>query len=98
MRFYIYTLAHPETKEIFYVGQTAWWPNRAEQHKNNYLRTKGFAPIFELVEECNEELYRIDPIEQYWIYQFFAWGFPLINKRRETRVYRNKYSIKKAAQ
>lgn len=51
MTYHIYTLKHPETLEIFYVGCTSQPIARERAHTLNYNRTKGFIPVFEVVEK-----------------------------------------------
>jgi hypothetical protein len=85
----IYTLSHPITGEIRYVGQTTlslrlrhqfhMSESRQPIHtkKLNWIRSiskLGLEPKIELIEEgqWNES-------EMYWIEQFKAWGFQLVN-------------------
>jgi len=87
---HIYTLTDPETFQIRYVGKANNISQRYKAHLNrarkhqihkknwiNYLRTKKLKPIIDIID--------IVPIEEwvfwetYWISQFKAWGFNLIN-------------------
>lgn len=88
----IYTLAHPITLEVVYVGQTSTGLNeRLIRHygscltrtSNVYkwikeLRDNKLIPIIELVEEVSEDLKNIS--EKYWISQLKEWGFNLLNQ------------------
>jgi hypothetical protein len=89
----IYTLEHPITGEIRYIGQTIQELNvRLSQHcaiyrKNNHgshkkhwvksLLDDGLKPIIRVLDECNLDDYY--DTEQYWIEQFKNWGFRLVN-------------------
>lgn len=87
----IYSLSCPINKEIKYIGKTMQeLKNRLIGHKviNNYtsskkekwvfeLQCKNLIPVIELIDECNE--LDSDDIELYWIRQFRAWGFNLVN-------------------
>ena len=74
---FIYTLANPITKEIFYVGITKSPHKRFLAHKYRL----GFTPIMEELETVkvcvtNTKL----DAEYFWIRQLAAWGFKLENK------------------
>lgn len=88
----IYSLAHPVTNEIRYIGVTSGNLNtRLAQHKwdaknkmsykchwiKNILDSTNRMPNIELIEETND----VDWIwlEIYWIEQFRQWGFDLVN-------------------
>lgn len=87
----IYTLKHPTTNEIRYVGKTTQpLLKRLGQHMDyaKKKRTKTgswiqslvkqeLKPIIEELDEVSVELTVIT--EQYWISQFKAWGFRLTN-------------------
>lgn len=93
MKVYVYTLSDPTSKEVRYVGKSVKsLPSRLTRHisksalsKNNH-RTNwiksvikiGKIPIIEHLDEfdSDEEAYYF---EQYWINQFRAWGFNLVN-------------------
>lgn len=75
---YIYSLKDPETNEIRYVGKTTNINTRLKAHitrsKHNKYHSarwvqsvlkRGFRPIIELIEECNEENW-VEK-EKYWI-------------------------------
>lgn len=62
------------------------------------LATFGKTPIIEEIEtiECNlasDEILAND-IENYWIQQFTAWGFPLCNAHGVRIIYKNKPLLK----
>ena len=77
----IYSLSHPATKEVRYIGATTAYLNqRFSQHKHNALKKKlnvpiskwiyslneeGVLPIITLIEECNIDTWR--EREKYWI-------------------------------
>lgn len=86
----VYTVAHPVTSEIVYVGASNNLSKRISVHvssrtispvslfiqslRNNYL-----LPKIEPLEYCDshELLY----FEKYWIQQLQSWGFELLNKQ-----------------
>ncbi len=85
---YIYTLSHPITGEVRYVGKS----NKPSIRYGNHLCSKAkthtvswikslakndLKPMLRKIDKCQE----IDWIwlEQYWIAQFKAWGFSLTN-------------------
>jgi hypothetical protein len=90
----IYTLSHPITKEIRYIGKTISIlkyrlsghiseAKRGENisYKNSWIMSllkQGLIPVIELLDEINEEK-EWEWIEQYWISQFKCWEFNLIN-------------------
>lgn len=88
---YIYTISHPFTNEIVYVGKTKDFEARKISHiisKNGtnisdyicYLRSIYLYPKIEILEEVEEEFCLED--EMYWIRQMKAWGFNLLNKNK----------------
>ncbi len=86
---YIYTLSDPTTKEIRYVGKTINLRQRYSQiihaKKNgknlikwvNELQTKRYNPIMKTLDITNKDDWQY--VEKYWIAQFRAWGFNLLN-------------------
>jgi group I intron endonuclease len=88
---YIYTLEHPETGVIRYIGKTINPSHRLKSHlwtKNKSLRTKksnwiqslkvnGLKPIMRILDEVSESNW--SDTEKYWIEQFRQWGFELYN-------------------
>jgi len=93
MKFYIYTLSDPFTKEVKYVGKSAKsLKSRLTRHisksalsKNNYrvnwiksILKKGQIPIIENLDEFDTDE-EAYYFEQYWINQFKVWGFKLVN-------------------
>lgn len=89
MVIYIYTLAHPITGEVRYVGKTDNLARRFSTHTTsltykNYttnwiksLKSSGLKPVMEVLDET--DLHNWVVVEQYWIAQFKAWGFKLTN-------------------
>lgn len=89
----IYTLSHPVTGEVFYVGQTKTslkyrltnhvTSNDTGFHLNSYVRSivseTGLRPIIEEVDTCDDQFKR--KTEEFWIQQFAVWGFKLQNRR-----------------
>ncbi len=86
---YIYTLAHPITNEIRYVGKTVNLKKRYIQHITNSVKTHckswinsllkdNLLPKMEVLEETNNEL-KWEQLEQYWINQLQQWGYSLTN-------------------
>lgn len=85
----IYTLAHPLTGEIRYIGKTVQkLKYRLTQHlteKSNHkranwiksLKKQNLKPMIESLEECSWE--ESSTREIYWISQFKTWGFRLTN-------------------
>lgn len=98
--FFIYTLSHPLTNEIKYVGQTNNLKNRYHQHineaifrytnnrKNNWivsLHNKNLKPVMEVLEETLNP----NKDEEFWINQLNCWGFDLTNYSLNYHVERN---------
>jgi GIY-YIG catalytic domain len=89
MKFYVYTLEHPVTHEIRYIGKTNNLKLRVNHHncpskythKENWIRSlhrMNLRPIIEVLEEYDsKEL--CTKAEIYWISQFKVWGFNLLN-------------------
>ena len=88
----IYTLAHPITKEVRYVGVTTarlsqrlaqhiWGARNKVSYKSSWIKKTidltGQYPIIELVEQIDDTDW--EWIERYWISQFKQWGFNLVN-------------------
>ena len=84
---FIYTISD-EFGVIRYIGKSNNPKNRlyhhinerSNMHKYNWLRSiikRGNFPIVEILEEVPEDNWEIH--EMYWISQFKAWGFKLIN-------------------
>lgn len=90
----IYTLAHPDTNEVFYIGKTSMelsrrlschWTQKSDslgkrmKDKMNELKQANKKPVIELIEICHwQEGKRL---EEYWTQQFSSWGFILSNYR-----------------
>ena len=89
----IYTLKHPITNEIRYIGKTSKKlkerlachisdakVRRYKNHNSNWifsLLVQKIEPIIELLDEVDDENWIL--FEQYWISQFKSWGFRLTN-------------------
>lgn len=89
----IYTLLHPLSLEIRYIGYTDKpLKIRLDGHINEAVSTKkntyklnwirsilkiGLKPVIEILEEVNPKEKRF--WEKYWIAQFRSWGFNLVN-------------------
>lgn len=105
MKTYIYTLEHPETGEVRYVGKTINIKRRYYQHTNkkickkllnkhlgNWLLSilnKNLKPILNIIEECENDWIQS---EIYWIEQFKVWGFNLLNFTKGGEGFRHKHS------
>ena len=90
MKVYIYTLEHPVTKEVRYIGKTKNPKERFHNHCNrlhnqyshkrnwiNSLRNQGLKPVMNILDEINESEWKY--WEKFWIEQFRQWGFDLVN-------------------
>jgi len=90
---FIYTLAEPDSSVVRYIGQTKNPKNRFYRHiydaKNDgrknkrcswikSLLNKNQRPIMEIIDEVDIKEWIF--WEQYWICQFKAWGFNLVNE------------------
>lgn len=93
MKITFYTLAHPVTKEIRYVGRTqnilrirlnghTSEGMKSKTYRGNWIRSlakEGLKPIIEEIETIEASWDESHLIEKYWIYQFTAWNFRLVN-------------------
>jgi predicted GIY-YIG superfamily endonuclease len=90
MKVYIYTLEHPVTKEVRYIGKTKNPKERFHNHCNklhnkhthkrnwiNSLRNQGLKPKMNILDEVTESEWKY--WEKFWIEQFRQWGFNLVN-------------------
>jgi predicted GIY-YIG superfamily endonuclease len=90
MKVYIYTLEHPITKEVRYIGKTKNPKERFHNHCNrlhnqhshkrnwiNSLRNQSLKPVMNILDEIEESEWKY--WEKYWIEQFRQWGFNLVN-------------------
>lgn len=91
MTHYIYTLEHPITKDIRYIGQSINPINRLSNHlatstKNRNTRThkwilslinQGLKPVMHILDTSDTN--NIDQLEMYWISQLKSWNFNLTN-------------------
>jgi hypothetical protein len=89
MKTYIYTLEHPITNEIRYIGKTNSPKRRLCHHwsvgykSNNKignwlksLKKLKLKPIMTIIDETTDDWQQL---EMYWISQFKTWGFKLTN-------------------
>lgn len=89
---YIYSLEHPLTGEIRYIGKTRSLKQRYYSHTENYsnkrnkshrtnwingLKKDGLKPIIKIVDVVDDNEWKFWEI--YWISQFITWGFNLVN-------------------
>jgi group I intron endonuclease len=77
---YIYSLSHPLTNEVRYIGKTInikrrykqhLYDNRVKSHKGSWiqsLKSQGLKPIMEIIEECTDQNW--EDREKYWIEKF----------------------------
>ena len=89
MKYYIYTLSHPITNEVKYIGKTnniskrysAHLNDKSKSYKNSWIKSllnEDLLPVIEILEEFDNELLCYNA-EIYWIEQFRSWGFNLTN-------------------
>lgn len=88
MKTCIYTISHPLTNEIVYVGKTKNLAARAKQHVNGkhgitfdwiqLVLSVGLKPVFTVVEVC---VYNAHVREKEWIVKIANAGSSLLNKR-----------------
>ena len=89
MKYYIYTLSHPITNEVKYIGKTnniskrysAHLNDKSKSYKNSWIKSllnEDLLPVIEILEEFDNELPCYNA-EIYWIEQFKSWGFNLTN-------------------
>ena len=91
-RIFIYTLSHPITKEIRYLGKTNNLEKRFRKHINesikstsshkkawiNSLLKLNLKPIIEIIDTTDYNNWKSS--EQYWSSQLKSWGFNLTNQ------------------
>lgn len=89
----IYTLAHPDTGYIFYIGQTTMplkgrlhchWTTNADIGEKmmaymKELKTIGKRPVIEPLDTC--EYKNKKDLECFWIQTISGWGYNLVNFR-----------------
>lgn len=85
----IYTIAHPLTNEIVYVGCSSNFKQRQNVHTGAHradtkiglyiigLREKYLLPKIEPIDFCEKD--EAFFLERYWIHQLTAWGYELLN-------------------
>jgi hypothetical protein len=90
----VYALSHPVTGEVRYIGKSERGLRRPKEHGKCYhykrlshtplyrwiqkLKNQGLDYAIEVVEECLDRP-SLMTAERYWISQFRAWGFRLLN-------------------
>lgn len=85
---FIYTLSHPTTGEVRYVGKSDNPNYRFINHCKDKrptrnrswilgLKNQGLLPVMEVLEEVKNSDW--EDVEKYWIAQMKAWGFRLNN-------------------
>jgi hypothetical protein len=88
MKYKIYTICCPKTKDVKYVGCTTLsLSTRKSQHLydakrksrplHQWIKNNGFQIKLELLEEVDEKQWKLS--ESYWIGQFKQWGYSLLN-------------------
>lgn len=92
----IYTLSHPVTNEIFYIGQTTMvlarrldchWTTNADVglKMSTYMKTLKDANLRPKIEAIDTGRYHDKKtLEEFWIQTFSGWGFSLVNYRHNT--------------
>ena len=88
---YIYTLSHPITNEIRYIGkstrikrrqiehQSKWFCVKRPNHKNNWclkLIKQGLKPILNIIDQTENDW---QELEKYWIKYYRDNGYRLLN-------------------
>ena len=87
-KYIIYALRSVREKEYKYIGKSSSGLERPKIHLNyshnesvriwvEELKTEGYFPIIDILEECDEE--NIDHIEQKWIKYYLSLGHILFN-------------------
>lgn len=89
MTTYIYTLEHPITNEIRYIGKTNNLDRRLHSHWTTGYKSKTkignwlkslkklkLKPIMTIIDETTDDWQQL---EMYWISQFRTWGFNITN-------------------
>lgn len=91
MKTYIYTLSHPITNEIRYVGKSTrikrretehkskWFCTKRPNHKNNWclmLINQGLKPVLTIIDQTDNNW---QELEKYWIKHYKDIGCRLLN-------------------
>jgi hypothetical protein len=78
---YIYTLHGKTENDIFYVGATTNPKKRHYAHRVNFPYYKYDCDVtLSIIEEVSgDDFYLLRRLEAYWMHQFIAWGFALVN-------------------
>lgn len=89
-KYCVYVLVDPDTKEVFYVGETNNFERRKEQHlegsdqlsgyKVKLLKAKNKTPIVKAIEHCHSDEAAM-MAEISWIRHFISVGAPLLNSQ-----------------
>lgn len=96
----IYTISHPLTNNIVYVGASKVLKKRQVSHINSKsgspismyiqeLKLNYLLPKIEVIDTCDSD--ELMDCEYYWILQLKAWGFDLLNKYKTSPKKRIKY-------
>lgn len=94
MKTFIYSLSHPVTGEVRYIGKSNNPKNRLRDHlcvnrKHGASHCKawikslnsiGIVPAMDILDEVDYKEWEF--WEQYWISQFKSWGFNLTNHQK----------------
>jgi len=78
---YIYSLHGKTEKDIFYIGSTINPIKRQKAHRTNFPYYKYDCVVtLSIIEELDEDrLWELSKLEAFWVQQFIAWGFKLVN-------------------
>lgn len=100
----IYTISHPLTNYVVYVGCSRNLPAR----RNTHISSKTDSPISKWIQDlCSQYMLpKIEAIENidddvalffegYWIQQFTQWGFVLMNKYKTFKIKTPKFHVPK---
>lgn len=79
----VYSLTNLSTGLIFYVGMTFEPKTRLSAHKAKFGKNISFDELEVVKSQCG--MCGAGTIEKYWIYQLKEWGFPIINRKRNSR-------------
>ncbi len=93
MKTFIYSLSHPITNEVRYIGKSNKPKDRYKGHlcirkkstsrSRNWilsLKNQGLIPVMDIIDEVDYKDWEF--WEKYWISQFKAWGFNLTNQQK----------------
>jgi predicted GIY-YIG superfamily endonuclease len=79
---YIYSLHGKTESDIFYIGATINPKQRQYAHRVSfpYYKYDCYITLSIIEEVDNDRFWELKLLEAYWIQQFRAWGFKLINR------------------